>query len=261
MTDKILVHDEGAVRDVRISNPSKRNALTRELLADLSRALPSSQAGPDQPIRVVILRGDPAGSAFSSGFDIGAIDDKERERGLDPICEPADALERCPVPVIAALDGPAFGGGLEIAMACDLRVARAGTKLCMPPARLGLVYSATGLQRFLRAAGPSACKRLFLTGEPVLADEAVRFGLVDVVVHQGSAFDAARAWAERIAENAPLAVTGLLDAIRRLSRPGGPDDGDFAAIAEARERTVSSEDLQEGVLAFAEKRKPKFQGR
>lgn len=255
-------HDEGGVRELRLYNPDKRNALTRDLLAALVEALPQAPAGPDQPVRAVVVRGAPEGRAFSSGFDIGAIDQEERAAGLDPIRAPADALEACPVPVIAAIDGPAFGGALEIAMACHMRVCVADAKMAMPPARLGLVYSASGLARFLRCVSPSQLNRLFLTGASIRGEEAARIGLVDAVVDgEGAATALAREWAAQIAANAPLAVDGLLDAIRRVARPGGLDEADLAAIEATRDRTIHSDDLQEGVRAFLEKRPAKFTGR
>lgn len=258
---RVLCRDDGAVRTLSLSNPRKRNALTRALLDELVRLLPSEAPGPRQPVRAVILQGDPAGRAFSSGFDITAIDAEEREKGLDPIRAAAEAIEGCPVPVIAAIDGAAFGGGLEIALACHVRVASSGVKLSMPPAKLGVVYSSTGLLRFLRALGPSQVTRLFLTGEVVSADEAARIGLVDERVDEGRAHERARELASAIAANAPIAVVGMLDAIRRLSRPGGPDADDLMAVEAFREQALASDDLQEGVRAFVEKRAPRFTGR
>lgn len=257
----LLVEDDGPVRVLTLSNPTKRNALTRALLDELRAALPAGPASDEQPIRAVILRGDPEGKCFSAGYDISAIDEAEKDAGLDPIQAPADALEACPVPVVAAIEDACMGGAFEIAMACTLRIAATSAKLAMPPARLGLVYSARGLARFLRAASPSTVQRLFLTGERLGGAEAQRKGLVDLAVESGGALDEARAIAQQIAHNAPLAVSGLLDAIRRASRPGGPTPEDLASIDAARARTVASADLAEGVAAFLQKRSPVFHGR
>ena len=257
----VFVHDEGVVRTIAISNPAKKNALTRTLLDDLVRALPTAPAGPSQPVRVVVLTGDPAGGAFSSGYDIAAIDDAERARGLDPIDAPATALENCPVPVIAAINGHVFGGAFELAVACHLRVVSPTAKLGMPPAKLGLVYSPRGLQRFLRVTSASTCQRMFLVGAPLEAHDAHRLGLVDVVAEdcEGGALDSATELPKAIGNNAPLAVAGLLDAIRCLSR-GSIDAEDLEAIERAREATVASSDLREVVLAFVERRAPQFRG-
>lgn len=253
----IVVEQRGAIRLVTLSNPAKKNALDREMLAALAEAM----AVPDD-VRCVVLRGDPAGGAFSSGFDITRIDDAEKQQGLDPIKAPADAIEACAVPVIAAIEGACMGGALEIAMACTLRVAAKTAKLAMPPAKLGLVYSSAGLARFLRAVSPSFAQRMFLTGERFHGAQAHAHGLVDVVVDtDGLTLAEALRLAETIAANAPLAVRGLHEAIRRFARPGGPSTADLAAIEESRARTVASEDLAEGVCAFVEKRKPVFRGR
>ncbi len=254
---QVILQDDGAIRVLTLSNPRKKNALTRELLDAVQAALPTSASRAEQPIRVVILTGDASAGAFSSGYDITAIDEAERERGLDPIRAPADAIEQCPVPVIAAINGHAFGGAFELAMACHLRVATPAAKLGMPPAKLGLVYSVSGLTRFLRAASPSVCNRLFLVGAPVSAEEALSSSLVDALAEDAVA--EAKGWARAIAANAPLAVTGLLEAIRRLSRHN-VHDADRAAVVALREGPLSSKDLQEGVRAFVERRPPVFVG-
>jgi len=252
--------DDGAVRVVRLSNPTRRNALTRALLAQLSAALPAAAASSTQPVRAVVLAGDPAGGGFSAGFDIGEIDDEERARGADPITPIADALDACPVPVLAAIEGVAFGGALELAMACTMRVAGRGALVAMPPARLGLVYSVPGLQRFLRALAPSRAQRLFLTAAPVSMPEALAWGLVDEVVDDGAALARTMELARTIAALAPLSVAGHLDAIRRVARfaPLPPDD--VAAIEASRARALGSQDLAEGLAAFREKRSPCFRG-
>ena len=252
-TDRAL-QSGGLVRTITLSNPKKRNALTRGLLADLIEAVPT-----EGEVRAFILRGDPNGRAFSSGFDISAIDADERARGLDPIRLPADTIETCPVPSIALIEDAVFGGALELALACTMRVAKSGARLGIPPVKLGLVYSTSGFERFQRAISSSQMQRLFLTGEPVLADEAARIGLVDVV--DDNAERVAERWASQIAQGAPIAVRGTHDAIRRLSRVGGLSPRDIERIDDVRRRSVASADSAEAVAAFQAKREPRFSGK
>ena len=157
----VVIEERGPLRLVTLANPTKRNALDRVMLAELVRSLQVSD-----DVRCVVLRGDPAGAAFSAGYDIARIDEAEKEQGLDPIQIAADALEACPVPVIAAIQGACMGGALELAMACTLRVAANNAKLAMPPAKLGLVYSAQGLARFLRAVSPGFAQRMLSPATP-----------------------------------------------------------------------------------------------
>lgn len=259
---RIHVVDDGAVRTVLIEHPPKRNALTRPMLEELARVFGEVSADPAaEGPRVMLLRGAPEGHAFSSGFDLSAITPEERERGLDPIQPAADAIEACPVPVVACAEGAVFGGAVEILCACHIRVGASRLKLGMPPARLGLIYSTTGLRRLLRALPPAQVLRLLLTGHPLDGPEALRVGLLDELADDAAG--RAREIAEAIAQNAPLAVRGTLDAVRRLKacEQGELSAEDAQALADARHAALSSEDLLEGVAAMAEKRPPVFRGR
>lgn len=255
---RVLVDDEALVRVVTISNPTKKNALSRAMLDALARALVLDESS---PIRAIVLTGDRAGGAFSAGFDVTSIDDDERARGLDPIAPVTEALRRSTRPIVAAIDGPCMGGALEIALACTVRVSSSGARFLMPPARLGLVYARSGLETFLSRLAPGQVARLFLAAEPLDAAEASRIGLVDVRVDEPrAAIDEARRLAARMAEGAPLAVRGMTTAIHRHRSGAGFADDDARLVDELRARSLASNDLQEGVRAFREKRPPTFRG-
>jgi enoyl-CoA hydratase/carnithine racemase len=253
---EVLVVDDNHLRTVTISNPKKKNALTRAMLDALAQALVVDD---DVGVRALLLAGDDAGGGFSAGFDITTIDDDERARGLDPIAPVVRALAACPVPVVVAVDGPAMGGALEIAMAATLRVAGPTARFLMPPSRLGLVYAPAGLQLFLDRLDAGQVARLFLAAEPIGADEALRIGLVDVLVDDARV--EAHRLATRMAAGAPLAVRGMTLAIHAYRAGTGYTVDDLARIEEARARSLASSDLVEGVAAFREKRAPLFHGR
>src|SRR6185295_11863769 len=169
---------DGVLR-LTISNPAKRNALDHAILDGIAAALADVDA------RCVLLTG--ANGMFSSGYDLGDLADEvfaeEAERLVaHPFTIALDALDACPVPTLAALPGHTIGGGLELALACDLRLAADGIRLGMPPAKLGLVYSHTGLRRFLEAIGAPRTRELFLLGRNIDARTAPMWGLVNAVV-------------------------------------------------------------------------------
>jgi enoyl-CoA hydratase/carnithine racemase len=170
-----------------------------------------------------------------------------------------DAVRECPVPVIAVVNGSAYGGGLELAMACDWRIAAEDATFAMPPGRLGIVYSPRGLQLFVAAMGAARTAELFLTGAPIGADRALVLGLVNAVYPADELHARARDAAEGVAAAAPISARGTVAIIRALSESALSDDG--REIAQAwRDRAYASADLVEGLAAFRERRPPAFSG-
>ena len=204
---------------------------------------------------------------FSSGYDIGDIPDDvfavEAERLVaHPFTSALEALDATDLPVVAALPGHTIGGGLELALCCDLRVAAEGIELGMPPAKLGLVYSHTGLRRFIQAIGAPRTRELFLLGRNVDAHVAEAWGLVNRVVAADDVQRTALALARELAANAPLSVRGNKRVLRELLAADVRLDEDVEReLIALREACFGSEDLKEGVRAFAEKRPARWQGR
>jgi enoyl-CoA hydratase/carnithine racemase len=250
---------DGVLR-LTISNPAKRNALDHPILDAITAVLDDIGAA-----RAVLLTG--AEGMFSSGYDIGDIPDdvfaQEAERLVaPPFAAALEALETCEVPTVAALPGHTIGGGLELALACDLRVAADGILLGMPPAKLGLVYSHTGLRRFLEAIGAPRTRELFLTARNVDARTALEWGLVNQVVGASDLEGAALDLAQDLAANAPLSVRGNKRAIRELLAADGRLDPEVEReLIELREASFRSEDMREGVRAFGQKRPARWKGR
>jgi enoyl-CoA hydratase/carnithine racemase len=256
-----LLLDEPAagVARLTIANPAKRNALDQEILDAIASAVPDLEA------KCVILTGSE--TMFSAGYDIGDIPSEvfaeEAEKLVaHPFAAAIEALETYPYPTVAALNGHAIGGGLEVALSCDLRVAAAGIRLGMPPAKLGLVYSHTGIRKFLDVIGAARTRELFLVGRNVDAETAERWSLVNEVV-PGTELEArAMALAEEIAANAPLSLSGNKRVVRELLAAESQLDPQVEReLVELRATCFQSEDFSEGVRAFGEKRKPRWRGR
>jgi enoyl-CoA hydratase/carnithine racemase len=242
-----------------ISNPDKRGALDRTLLESLRFALERLDA------RCVVLTGE--GRAFCAGYDIEELlsegyDDGEEAGSGHPFPTALAAIEAYPYPVVAALNGATIGGGLELAIACDLRIAADTVQLGMPPAKLGVVYAAVGLNRFLTTIGAARTRELFMTGQRIDAATAERWGLVNSVVAADALPEAALELAREIAANAPLSLRGNKAAIGALVVAAGVLDPAVAAALDAERRAAfESEDLREGLRAFGEKRPPVWRGR
>ncbi len=261
-----LLLDEPATGVVRltISNPAKRNALDHPILDAITATLERLAAQP-QATGCVIVTG--AHGMFSAGYDIGEIPDEEFEERAErlvaqPFTQAIDALQAFPMPTLAALSGHTIGGGLELALACDLRVAGAGVKLGMPPGKLGLVYSHTGLRRFIDAIGAPRTRELFLLGRNIEADTALTWGLVNRVAPEPELEQVVLDLAGEMAGNAPLAQLGNKRVIGELLNAAAELDPELEEeLIELRRASFSSEDMREGVRAFGERRAPRWQGR
>ena len=259
-----LLVDEPAtgVARLTISNPGKRGALDHAILDAFATTLRSLDA------RCVLVTGEDA--TFSAGYDIANLDSETRATVADaasrlvaaPFADALEALAAYPYPTIAALNGHAIGGGLELAVSCDLRLAASTIQLGMPPAKLGLVYSHTGIRSFIDTIGAARTRELFLVGGRIDAATALSWGLVNRVVAFGELEATAIALASEVAANAPLAQAGNKRVIAAVI------DG-RAALTPAVERELlelrlasfASEDFREGLRSFAEKRPPRWQGR
>lgn len=248
----------GLVGVATINRPERRNALDAAHCDELRARM---EAAADAAVRVVLVTGE--GTAFCAGADLGTRFEDEDEDAGDPF---HDVLQRLldtiadhPLPVIAAVNGPALGAGTQLASACDLRVAARESLFGIPAARLGIMISAASTERIERLIGHAAATEMLLTGRRYDADEAYRIGLAHRVVDDAVA-DALH-WAEEIARLAPLSVQGHKRSLALVAESAGLDDTGREEIARLIARAVNSDDLREGIQAFAEKRTPDFEGR
>jgi enoyl-CoA hydratase/carnithine racemase len=256
-----LLVDEPApgVTRLTISNPGKRGALDHAILGAFASTMPQLDA------RCVIVTGEH--TTFSAGYDIGHLPDPvfadEAEKLVaHPFAAAIEAIEAFPFPTVAALNGHAIGGGLELALACDLRIAAGTIALAMPPAKLGLVYSHTGIRKFIDIVGAARTRELFLVGRRIDARTARSWGLVNEVAEPEKLSDVTLELAREIAANAPLAQRGNKRVINAVLDARATLDPEIEReLIELRRACFSSEDFREGVRAFAEKRPPRWRGR
>jgi enoyl-CoA hydratase/carnithine racemase len=257
MTSELIVVERGPISAIRLQNPPL-NLVTVELTHSLDRALADIERR--QEVRCIVVTGT-GERAFCAGSDV-----KEFESLQGRVAEGKLLLEkvvyrrlaRLPVPTIAAIQADALGGGLELALCCDLRVADERSQLGLPEVRLGVMPGSGGTQRLPRVVGIARAKELILMGEIIDATTAAGIGLVNRVAPAGQALDVAMSMAETIAARGPVAVR---EAKRALDLAGETslDDG-LAQELDASERIFASRDMLEGARAFFEKRPPRFTG-
>jgi enoyl-CoA hydratase len=256
---ELTYEERDAIAYVRLERAEKRNALTRAMLERLAEIFARIAARRD--LRAVILSG--AGADFCAGTDIvelAELDEEGARRKAVRGQEVCDAVELCGVPVIAAVQGTAAGGGCELALACHLRVASKDARFQLPEAKLGVIPAYGGTQRLARATGSGRALAAMLAGEEIKSEEALRLGLVNRVVEPERLLDEAQALAREIIDtSAPLAVRACLDSVARGARLSF--DEALELEAELFSRLFSTEDVREGTRAFLEKRRPVFKGK
>lgn len=260
-TDRILTSRDGSCLTITFNNPDKLNAMSKDMwlaAADILEA-----AGKDDSVRLVILTG--AGDrAFVAGADISRFADERSnfEAQLDygrAVEAMHIALKNVRKPTIARVNGYCIGGGLAIAIDCDLRLVSDKSTFAVPAAKLGLGYAAGGIRTLRELVGPSFAAEIFYTARQFSAEDARIMGLVNRVVPEAELEDLVADYVRRITENAPLTIAAAKQAIIELGKPDANQDLDLCQTLV--ETCFSSDDYQEGRLAFMEKRKPNFQGR
>ena len=250
----------GRVAHLTLANPPL-NLVTRELLVELGAAVATLEAAAPGDVRVVVVTGE-GERAFSAGSHVGEFESQRGPNGRERHAlesGTADRLARLPMPTIAAIEGNALGGGLELALCCDIRIASETSRLGLPEVRLAVTPGAGGTQRLPRVVGAARAKELILTGRVLTAEEAERIGLVSRVVPAGQAVAAADEIAAEIATRGPVAVREakrLIDLATDADLATG-----LAAELDASDRVFATDDLIEGAESFFAKREPDYRGR
>jgi enoyl-CoA hydratase/carnithine racemase len=258
---KILQSSADGVGVVTFNNPEKRNAMSLDMWEGLGHALIELRDNPD--IRVVVLTG--AGDkAFVSGADISQFEKTRHNAEASEEYSKRSAAQRAlladyPKPIIASIRGFCLGGGMQVAMAADIRIASDNSQFGIPAAKLGIAYGYDGLKNLVSLVGPSWARLLMYTGMRIDAAEAVRIGLVDRVVTDTELWNATLEIARTISGNAPLAIKAAKITIAQVLKD--PGERDMGAIKQIGTDCMDSEDFREGRRAFMEKRKPQFRGR
>jgi len=259
-TEKMLSRVKDGVGYITFNNPEKHNAVSIEMWDALEQILDGFRSS--QEIRVIVLSGA-GGKAFVSGADISKFD-KERSSKEAVLSynkrtqKVYENLETFPKPTIAMIDGYCIGGGLNLAVCCDIRICSEKSKFAMPAAKLSLGYPFSSIKRLFNVMGPGMAKHFMFTAEKISASEALACGLVQKLVSEDSIDSYVKDYALNIANNAPLTIKAMKQIGIEISK--NSDERDLLLCEKLASACFDSEDYKEGRKAFMEKRKPNFQG-
>lgn len=266
MTSHLRIEDVGEsgqerfVTEVTLANTERRNTLTPELLSGLVQALAGAAAA---GARAVILRAEPGASTWSAGFAIDALplDGSDPLAWSNPLEDLIHAIRGAPFPVIAAVEGGVWGGACELVLSCDLVVATRSAEFAITPVRLGVPYNTAGVNRLLSALPLNVAREMFMTGDPLPAEDWARYGVVNRLAEDAADLqEASRRLAHTIASRAPLAVQVIKGEVNALTDARSLTSDEAERLADLRHRAWTSGDYREGVQAFLEKRSARFSG-
>lgn len=261
VTDQLIVSKENGVGTIKFDNQARRNAMTFEMWEGLGIVIEDFNADPD--VRVIVLAGE-GGKAFCAGADISQFAEKRSSEDAVALYNQttdrsSQVLATATKPTIAKIEGFCIGGGLGIAMCCDMRLANEQATFAVPAAKLGLGYRGDGLKRLVDVVGPSFAKEIFYTARQFTAGEALTMGLVNRVMPRNVLVNYVDDYTKTIAGNAPLTISAARVVINELMKDESIRDQKLAD--KVVDDCFASEDYKEGRTAFMEKRKPQFKGR
>jgi len=255
----VLTSVKNSIATITLNNYEKRNALSAQLIDDIITALETLRT-PD--IRVLILRAPKGRRVWSAGHDVNELPRSGRDPLTynDPLRKVIRAIQEYPHPVIAMVEGGVWGGACEVVTTCDMVLAASNTTFAITPAKIGVPYNLSGVLNFMNCTSILLLKEALYTAQPISADRAAMMGLVNHVVPEAALEDFTRNIAEQIAQNSPLVVSILKEALRVLAESAPMNPEAFERLQSLRRAVYDSKDYQEGLNAFFERRKPVFTG-